>query len=675
MKQQLSKVLKLAGIVFLGIIIYSMNSFGQNHSGNTSLRIDTSGNFVTFHSPFLIAAFAKDFPMLSYLGIESGGRSHRILDRSMLRPGLGGTLVCGNQNSFGIKTPAIVTQNKINYHLIPFNNGQKRNCEIEALSDKSINLVIDAGKPSFNGEFFKIVTAPDIAPVTIWAERSNETPSSQYDREISFYSPPIRKFSWKLPVILHFPDYGLVRVEASDTNIYMQEHFVPDYSNLGLALGPFNRGLHSGYRAVTLGSLILSFHSKQDITQAKISFTVLDENYPHIIGCDFSNSKFDGLKRCWQNAFPINPDEQCMGDNLLLSGVAHLSMMFKSDMNIFTPALPGKESVSNALGRALEKTFSERINKKTGRIDDYGWESTEVSLIAVYNYVVATNDWPLVNRNLENIRKATQSVMATDMDGDGIMEAPYDGNKYTGNHQSINWWDDFAFGHKDAYTNILAYRALINMREMFTLLKLTEEVKTITAFTDRFRSIFHKTFFNPVTGVYGGWISKDGKMHDYMFTFINGMAINQGLVNPKLGKEILNKLLVQLEKDGYDFVYGVPGPTIPVAKEDRQGWEEMSRWGRYENGGLCGQVAYHFIQALYNVGMREKADEILFKMLATFEREYTHSGLFPGYLRSVDWRTKGGEPCGYNYLADNYYFLLAAITGHYGVKSPGLSKP
>ena len=164
-------------------------------------------------------------------------------------------------------------------------------------------------------------------------------------------------------------------------------------------------------------------------------------------------------------------------------------------------------------------------------------------------------------------------------------------------------------------------------------------------------------------------------MHDYMFTFINAMAINEGLVDSVEGKQILQRLLVVMEKEGYDFVYGVPGPALPVAKEDRQGWEEMSRRGRYENGGLCGQTAYHFIQALYQVGMREKADEILFKMMATFEREYTHSGLFPGYLRSVDWRTKGGEPCGYNYLADNYYFLLAAVTGYYGIRFPELKKP
>ena len=164
-------------------------------------------------------------------------------------------------------------------------------------------------------------------------------------------------------------------------------------------------------------------------------------------------------------------------------------------------------------------------------------------------------------------------------------------------------------------------------------------------------------------------------MHDYMFTFITSMAINEGLVPQELGIEMMRIMLAKMQEQGYDGVYGVPGPLLPVAKEDKGTWDEMTRWGRYENGGLCGQAACHFLNALYHVGLRKEADDILFKMLATFEREYTHSGVFPGYVQSVDWRTKGGAPSGYNYLADNYYFLLAAITGHFGVKYPELTDP
>ena len=62
------------------------------------------------------------------------------------------------------------------------------------------------------------------------------------------------------------------------------------------------------------------------------------------------------------------------------------------------------------------------------------------------------------------------------------------------------------------------------------------------------------------------------------------------------------------------------------------------------------------------------------KILNTYEKNFTHSGLMPGYCQSIDWRTKNGVPCGYNYLADNYYFLLSVYVGKFKMKHPA-TKP
>ncbi len=641
---------------------------------NTSLLAqkvtkNTDGDFITFTSPYYAIAFTKKMPMLAYFNIESGGRSRRLLDKNLLRPGFGGSLVLEGNSSLETKCESTITDNKINYAEVDF-NGKSVKLDISAIDVRNFEFSISSNK-KIEDEFFRISTAPDISPVTVWAEHSSLASSKQYDTEKSFFHPGIIKTSYRLPAIFHFPDYGLVKVEADNNNVYLQEHIIPDYSNSGLSLGPFNRGGHTNRLAYHKGRIVLSFWTENPVEKVKLHFSVMDENYPHIAGCDFSANKFDGLKRCWQNSFPVNPSQQCMGDNILLNGIGHLSMGFKADMMVFTPELPSKVSMINALKKALDSTFTTRV-QANGRIKDYGWESTEVSLISLYDYMLITNDWNFIRNHLSQIKKVTQSVLNTDTDGDGIFESPFSGNKFEDKRSSWNWWDDFAFGYKDAYVNLKAHRALTGMQEIYTKLDLKKEATSIRKQLEKFRAAFHKTFFNPKTGVYGGWISKDGKMHDYMFTFINGMAINQGLVPPGLAKSIMQKLLIQLEKEGYDFVYGVPGPAMEVARADRQGWEEMAQWGRYENGGLCGHTAYYFIQALYNVGMKEKADEILFKMLATFENLPTHSGLFPGYLQSVDWRTKGGAPTGYNYLADNYYFLLAVVTGYYGIEFPKL---
>ena len=182
------------------------------------------------------------------------------------------------------------------------------------------------------------------------------------------------------------------------------------------------------------------------------------------------------------------------------------------------------------------------------------------------------------------------------------------------------------------------------------------------ALADEFPSAFKKTFYNPKTGVFAGWVSKDEKIHDYLFTFIASMAINEGIVPKKDAAKMMRIFLNKMNELGYDGTYGVPGNLVPVHPKDTISWEAIGRWGVYENGGLCGMTAGHFLKALRNRGLQKEHDRILFRMLDTFEKKPTHSGVFPGYTKSVDWRTKEGLPCGYNYLADNYYFLVTCET-------------
>lgn len=647
----------------------------QTYSDDIAVKVDTTGGFITYLSPYYALSWAKEFPMMSYWNIESGGRNRRYQDKSLLRPGKGGCLVGKGKSSFGLKSSTVYENGKLLYKAIPFREAGAIDCRVVPFGDRQFSLSIQSLEKDIEGELFRIHTAPDVSPVSVWAQKTTAEPSSQYDTPVTFYTPKIVKAAYRLPAVLHFPDCGLVKVEADSPDVYLQEHIVPDYENTGLVLGPFNRGGHVWRKSVHLGSVILSFHAQKPVKKLNLSFTVLEENYPQIPGCDFSDTRFNGLKRCWQNAFTVNPEDQSMGDNILLNGIGHLALAFKADMLPFTPALSGTYSMNEALKTSIETAFREYVGDNNRLRCGYGWESTEVTLISLYDYLLTTNDWAFVRHYLPEIIRLVHGVCNTDIDGDGIFESPFHGNYMTPGRKSLNWWDDFAFGHKDAYVNLLAYRALSCMQEVLEALKLGEESAFINKRLESFRAVFDKTFYNPQSGMYAGWISLDGRMHDYQFTFISSMAINQGLVNQKRARKILRKMLKKMEEENYDFVYGIPGPLIPVSKEDKGTWEEMTRWGRYENGGLCGQTAYHFIQALYHVGMREEANRILFTMLATYEREYTHSGIFPGYLQSVDWRTKGGAPCGYNYLADNYYFLLAAVTGYYGITYPKLQTP
>jgi hypothetical protein len=482
--------------------------------------------------------------------------------------------------------------------------------------------------------------------------------------------PFTRKFH--MPGLISLPEFGVLRCEANDPNVIIRETLHPDLSNAGLNLGFNNFGSHNNRRVFHHGRFEYGFEISEPVAEIELTFTVMPEVYPQVQGCDFSDSKWDGLKRNWMNNFTLNPPTLSLGDNPILHGLGHLAIHWKSDISVFTPELIPGISLHSFFRQALELTFTQHTDEK-GKMTGYGWENGACNLIALHAYLLGTDAWDIAQRHLPTIRKVIEHNLSLDVDDDGILEAAYHGNHFRDEKTSLNWWDAFAFGHKDAYGNLVYYQAFRRIIPILERLEQPDLVARLEGFLLKFRTNFHNTFYNDESGVYAGWISRDGRMHDYMFTFITAMAINEGLVEEHLARDMMQRLWDKLVENGYgEFKYGVPGPAIPVHPDDRSDWSPMADWGQYENGGFCGQTAYHFILALYRVGMRDKAEKILFNMLDSFESMPTQSGLTTRFAESWDWRTKDGRPCGYNYLADNYVFLLAAIQGHFGIEMPEL---
>lgn len=662
------------------------------------MQMSESAEFVHVQSPFFAMACAKRFPMIAQLGVESGGRTKRHVEQNLLKPGLGGTACCEGKGSFGQPCLMQHSAEEVVYRAGAgagaeagaggaARGGAGLDWRIVFRDERTFVVRLRREGGRVDGEFFRIAFSTEICPVSVWGDVVTDRPFPPKAEGSVFDVPDITvDYRAGTPLLLHFPDYGAMKVTCENPSISARQTMSADPGEVGLNLGCTNTGYHTRRRALHCGTVTVSFHAQEEVDEVELVFSVEKEHYPQMEGVDFSDAKWDGLKRCWQNSFTLDPRTLSMGDNIMLHGIAHLAIHFKSDMSVFTPPLLEDLPLQKFFHRVLEITFRDCVGdsgeiharhaspEKRGKSSDFGFFDANISnLIALYNYIAATGDWSIAREHLENIRRAGKFLLALDRDGDGILELPYDGNAFREDRECRNWWDNFPFGHKDAFINLLAYRGLGNLAEILQKLGQDEDAKDIARLRERFAASFHRMFFNPATGVHCGWVSADGRMHDYMFTFISSMAINEGLVEEELSRQILGTLLAKLRAEGYgQWKWGIPGPLISVSEADGHIWEPMQRWGSYENGGFCGQTAYHFIQALYQVGMREQADEILFAMMATFEKEFTHSGAFPGYMRSVDWRTKEGIPCGYNYLADNYYFLLAAVTGHYGRKMPGI---
>ncbi len=181
-----------------------------------------------------------------------------------------------------------------------------------------------------------------------------------------------------------------------------------------------------------------------------------------------------------------------------------------------------------------------------------------------------------------------------------------------------------------------------------------------------------KPFTTPKPGCWQAGKAPTGNLHDYYFTFVNGVAITYGLIPPDKANPIMDRMLAKMKEVGYThFEYGLPGNLIPVRRGDSVTLDH--RWGGpqkedgsdgfqiYENGGATACMAYYTLEALYRLGRHKEADAMLFPMLEGFEKG-GFQGFGPNGL-TYDWKAWDGTPHGYEgLLVDGYQALLAVLS-------------
>ena len=235
---------------------------------------------------------------------------------------------------------------------------------------------------------------------------------------------------------------------------------------------------------------------------------------------------------------------------------------------------------------------------------------------------------------------------------------------------SSNWWDTICFGWNDAYGIALDYRAFRCAADLERRLGRPEKAEIYRKRAERIKAVYYSTFYNPKTGVLAGWRSKDGQLHDYYFTFVNGIAVAYGLVTPEQGGAIMDRMQAKMREVGYkNFRLGLPGNLIPVARKDYRtdmaGRKEDGSdiFQVFENGAATACFAHFYIQALYTLGRKAEADAIFDAMLEGYCDGVYQNGVGSG----GEWRRWNGTPSGYEgLLADSYYTLTVLITGRLG---------
>jgi len=78
-----------------------------------------------------------------------------------------------------------------------------------------------------------------------------------------------------------------------------------------------------------------------------------------------------------------------------------------------------------------------------------------------------------------------------------------------------------------------------------------KDAKEFEQAAQKLKGAYYKTFYNPETGMLAGWKSHDGNLHDYAFTFIQGIAITYGVVDDtNKANKLLDAMFKKMQEVG-----------------------------------------------------------------------------------------------------------------------------
>ena len=469
-----------------------------------------------------------------------------------------------------------------------------------------------------------------------------------------------------LPCVLHLPDMGSVRITGDGALDYDARRWKVKTPFVRIAFPPAT--------------------AQQRRVEYRLEVVAI---YPKLPGVE-KNSRYDGFRRDYLNIFQVNPRVQMLANNAS-SDPCSFTLFEYSDVALHAPPLAKGLTCLDLVRMTLDQYLAGA--KGYGQIG-YGCTPTDADLIAwktpwtsldtlpsflisACNYANGARDWSWARANYASLAAWGREMFAADKDGNGLLEYPGTGNfgdRPLTERRPSNWWDTINFGHEDAYSNALAYRAGRMIANLARKLGHPDDAQFFDEKAARLRAAYAPTFLNPATGVLAGWKSADGQLHDYWFTFVQGVAITCGLLDNQTANAVMDRLLAKMQSVGYtNFALGLPGNLVPVKKgdyvhenyrPDQTGEPRLDDGSDgfqfYENGGATGAFAGFTLQALYQLGRVEDARRILHPMLAGYAR-----GEFQGFGpngMSRDWRDWQGGCHGYEgLLVDNYHALLAVL--------------
>jgi hypothetical protein len=237
----------------------------------------------------------------------------------------------------------------------------------------------------------------------------------------------------------------------------------------------------------------------------------------------------------------------------------------------------------------------------------------------------------------------------------------------SGNSGSYRWssnsMDVIGFGHIDAYVNAWSYRAFRNAAALLADLGQREKADRCRRAASELREAYPKRLLNPETGWVAGWLSRDGQLHDYAFTWVNGVAAAFGLLEPETARKALAALEAKRDEAGPGSArLGFPLNLLPIRKEDHMlpriiPNRTQPTFETYTDGSLSGWPATYYLRALSVCGLKDRARSLAEEMAEGFAAGVFNGGNGAGH----EFRSWEGLPTGYEGT------LIGSFGGIYGI--------
>jgi len=365
--------------------------------------------------------------------------------------------------------------------------------------------------------------------------------------------------------------------------------------------------------------------------------------------------------------------------NNTLSDPVSSTVHIFADHALLIPSLADDISVMPMLRRTVEYWINQKVEPNGNIsylvISGPGFEPKMMDtnpsvIIGAWAYVKGTDDLAWCKDNIARLEYLAAYIKKRDIDGDGIIESEQSGNRGS-KVLGDTAWDTYCSGHKNAYVNILCYRAFRSLADLEKQLGRIKESEKYNARADRIKLKFYPTFYNPETGWLGLWRSQDGCLHDIWSDLPTSMAVAYGIIDGKSARRMTNNLWSALKKTGFNrFDIGIPLNMRPVHRDDQFGEsggkkeDGSDTFGKYLNGGCCVYNTYYFLTASLMTNANNRYNKVMKAMLYRQEK-----GVFPngggfqnGFVDKLpfgaefyDWQ---GTPCGYEgHLIYSWAFL------------------